>query len=49
MSLKSDNHSHGHGTPTRRPHSSDINVDEFEVTKELFDKVMTLDKSMFNV
>ena len=46
MSPKSDNHSNG--PPTGRPPGSDINVDEFKVT-ELFDKIMTLDKSMFSV
>ena len=32
-----------------RPPGSNINVDEFEVIKELFYKAMALDKTMFNV
>ena len=31
------------------PPGSDINVDEFKVTKKLFDKVMALDKSMLGI
>ena len=49
MSPKSDNHSHSHGPPTGRPLGSDIYVDEFKVTEELFGKVIALDKSMFDV
>ena len=49
MSPKSENRSNSHGPPTGRPPGSDVNVNEFEVTKELFDKVMALDKSMFDV
>ena len=47
VSPKSDGHSHG--PPTGRPPGSDINADEVEVIQELFDKVMVLDKSMFDV
>ena len=32
----------------RRPPCSDINTNEFKVTKELFDEVMALDKSLFD-
>jgi len=37
------------GAPTELPPGSDIDVDKFEVTKELFDKVTALDKSMLVV
>ena len=47
MSPKSKSHSYD--PCTRRPLGSDVNVDEFEVTKKLFDKVMALDKCMFNI
>ena len=46
MSPKSDNHSHG--PPTGRHPGYDIDVDEFEATKELFDKVMALEISLFD-
>ena len=44
MSPKSNNHSHGPPTPP----SADIDVDDTELTKEFFDKVMVLDKCMFD-
>ena len=47
MSSKSDNH--GHGPLSRRPPGNDIDVDDLEVTNKLLYKIMTLDKSMFDV
>ena len=51
VSPKSDNHSNINGPLTGRPPCSDIDVDvdKFEATNELFDKVMALDKSFFDV
>ena len=48
MSPKPDNNSNSNCPPTGHPPGSDINVKEFELTKELFDKVMVLDNSSFD-
>ena len=54
MSPIFDNHSNSNGSPTRsfpgssRKDLSNINVEEFELTKKLFDKVMELDDSLFD-
>ena len=48
VSPKSNNNSNSNGLPTGRSPGSDINVKEFELTRELFDKVMALDNSSFD-
>ena len=48
VSPKSNNNSNSNGLPTGRSPGSDINVKEFELTKELFDKVMVFDNSSFD-
>ena len=47
MNPTSKNHSHS--SPSGCPLGSDIDVDEFKVTKELLDKVIAFGKSMFDV
>ena len=46
--LKFNNNSNSNNPPIGRPPGSDINVKEFELTRELFDKVMALDNSSFD-
>ena len=48
MSPKSDKNGNSNGPSTGHPSGSDINVKEFELTKELFDKGMSLDNSSFD-
>ena len=48
MSPKSDKNGNSLGPSTERPPGSNINVEEFELTKGLFDKVMALDNSSFD-
>ena len=48
VSPKSDKNGDSIGLSIGRPPGSDINGDEFELTKELFDKVMALDNSSFD-
>ena len=48
MSPKSNNSSNNNGPPTSCLPGSDINVEEFKITKELCDKVMALHNSSFD-
>ena len=48
MSPKSDKNGNNYGPSTESSPGSDINVKEFELTKELFDKVMALNNTSFD-